>query len=387
MAAAHSFIALTGALLSAVAAAYAVVALVAVLVWRLRPLRRASAGKHLPVTLLKPLCGAEPDLYGNLRSFCLQNYPLFQIVCGAQDADDPAIGVVRTLQREFPALDIELVVDDAQHGSNRKVNNLINMMRAARHDILLIADSDARVGSDYLGSIAPQLLEPQVGLVTCIYRSIPAGGIWSRLGSMYINDWYMPSVLLAWLFGHRGYASGQTMAFRRDTLEAMGGFRSIVNHLADDHELGERVRNLGLRIVLSPYLVATLQQEPTEGALLAHETRWMRTVRVLAPAGFAFLFISFGLVIQFVAFLLLSVDPALSERLSVLLIVTIAARLAISCVQRLGQPRLALSDLWLLPVRDMLLCWVWARALCTSHISWRGGQFEVDARGVIRSSP
>jgi ceramide glucosyltransferase len=387
MAAAHALIASTGALLSFVAAGYSVVALVAVLVWRLRPRQPLATGKLPPVTLLKPLCGAEAGLYGNLRSFCLQNYPLLQMVCGAQDPDDPAIGVVRTLQQEFPALHIELVVDDAQHGSNRKVNNLINMMRAARHDVLVIADSDVCVGSDYLCNIAPQLHDPQVGLVTCLYRRIPAAGIWSRLGSMYINDWYMPSVLVAWLFGHRGYTSGQTMAFRRDTLQAMGGFGAIVNHLADDHEMGERVRRLGLRIVLSPYLVATLQHEPTEAALLAHETRWMRTLRALTPAGFAFLFISFSLVIQFVAFLLLSLDPALSERLSVLLIVTIAARLAISCVQRLGQPVVPLSDLWLLPVRDMFLCWVWARALFTSQISWRGGQFEVDARGVIRSSP
>jgi len=147
------------------------------------------------------------------------------------------------------------------------------------------------------------------------------------------------------------------------------------------------VRRLGLRIVLSPYLPETVQHEPTEAALLAHETRWMRTVRALAPAGFAFLFVSFSLVIQFAAFLLLSVDPPLAERLSVLLIVTIAARLAISWVQRLGQPLVPLGDLWLLPIRDMLLCWVWVRALFTSHISWRGGQFQVDTRGVIRSSP
>jgi ceramide glucosyltransferase len=383
----HSLIALTGALLSILAAAYSVVVLVAVVVWRLRPRQRRAAGELPSITLLKPLCGADPDLYGNLRSFCLQNYPRFQIVCGAQDPGDPAVGIVHKLQREFPALDIELVIDDAQHGSNRKVNNLINMMRSARHDVLVIADSDTRVGRDYLCSIVPPLLNRRVGLVTCIYRSIPAAGIWSRLGSMYINDWYMPSVLLAWLFGHRGYASGQSMAFRRDTLEAMGGLRTLVNHLADDHEFGEQVRRLGQRIVLSPYLPETVQQEPTEGALLAHETRWMRTVRALAPAGFAFLFVSFSLVVQFLGFLLLSIDPALAERLSVLLIMTVAARLAISWVQRLGQPRVPLSDLWLLPIRDVLLCWVWARALSTSHISWRGGQFEVDARGVIRSSP
>src|SRR6202035_2890012 len=214
----HSLMALTGVLLVALAAAYDAFIFIAMLVWQLRRSRDRSGRPCPPVTLLKPLCGLEPELYENLRSFCLQDYPNYQVVFGAQDAADPAAAIARQLAREFPALAIDVVIDSSLHGSNRKISNLISMLAHAQHDILIISDSDTRVGRDYLSAVSSPLLNRAVGMVTCIYRRIPARNFWSRLGAMYINDWYMPSVLLAWLFGHRNYASGQTMGLRRDTL-------------------------------------------------------------------------------------------------------------------------------------------------------------------------
>src|ERR1700722_10855918 len=217
----HAVLAILGVAGAGLAAGYAVVALAAVVVWKLRRQDGPSPQSH-PVTILKPLCGAEPGLYENLRSFCEQHYPEFQIVFGVRDPRDPALGVVKRLQAEFPALRIDVVADPRQHGSNRKVSNLINMMAAARHDTLLMADSDAQVAPDYLVAVTAPLLDPRVGLVTCSYQGIPTPQIWSRLGAMYINEWYMPSVLLARLFGHDGFASGQTLCIRRDTLQAIG---------------------------------------------------------------------------------------------------------------------------------------------------------------------
>src|SRR6185437_10708189 len=215
--------------------------------------RRISGApaKLPPVTVLKPLCGAEPGLYDHLRSFCLQDYPEFQIVFGVGEADDPAIEVAGRLRAQFPKLAIDVVVDPRQHGHNRKISSLINMLKHARHDVLVMADSDAFVGRDYRTSVTAPLLDKKVGLVTCLYHGEPTHLVWSRLGAMYINEWYMPSVLLAWLFGHENYVSGQTLCLRRDTLQAIGGLLGIVNHLADDYELGQLVRRLGLRIVLS----------------------------------------------------------------------------------------------------------------------------------------
>ena len=201
----HSLMGIIGIAGLVLAVSYAVLVLVAVLVWQMG--RAPTNSLRLPpVTLLKPLCGAEPDLYEHLRSFCQQDHPEFQIVFGVRDRADPALEVVERLAAEFPSLPIDIVVNPKQHGSNCKVSNLINMMARARHDVLALADSDTFVGRDYLSTVTAPLQDQNVGLVTCIYRGVPTERIWSRLGAMYINEWYVPSVLLAWLFGYGGYA-------------------------------------------------------------------------------------------------------------------------------------------------------------------------------------
>ena len=383
----HSLVAIVGLASLAIAAGYATVVLIAVVVWRLRASRPAPPSARAgPVTILKPLCGAEPGLYEHLRSFCRQDYPEFQVVFGVSDSADPALAVVERLSGEFPLLLIDVVVNPQQHGSNRKNSNLINMLARARYDILAIADSDTWVGSDYLAIVTAPLLDQHVGLVTCLYRDVPTGRIWSHLGAMYINDWYAPSVLLAWLFGHRGYASGQTLCLRRDTLQAIGGLAATASHLADDNRLGELVRALGLRIVLSPYEVQAQHDEPDLLSLTRHELRWLRTIRALRPRSFRFIFMSFSLPLAIIGMLLASVEAPLSITSRALFGVALTARLALHFIQRFGSDRPLLSDLWLLPARDLLLCWVWCQSFFSSRVSWRGSEFDVDAQGVMRRS-
>jgi ceramide glucosyltransferase len=382
---AHYLIATLGVACLIAACGYELMALLAVMVWKLRGSKPiGSPGTSPPVTLLKPLCGAEEGLYGNLRSFFKQEYAQYQIVFGVRDAADPAIAVVERLVREFPHVPTKLVINAQQHGSNRKVSNLINMLPYARHEVLAIVDSDAHVDETYLSRITAALGHEGVGLVTCTYRSVPADGLWSRLGAMYINDWYIPSVLLAWLFGHRGFASGQTLCLQRRTLESIGGLAPIANHLADDYELGERVRKAGLRVVLSDYVTRTEHYEPTLNHLLGHEIRWMRTIRALQPHGFRFLFVSFSLPLAFLGTSLLLSVPSLGALGVTLFGLTLLARLILYAVARWGDERLDLSDLWLVPTRDVLLLWVWWRALRTSRVTWRGHEFSVDAHGVMR---
>jgi ceramide glucosyltransferase len=239
------------------------------------------------------LCGAEPGLYEHLRSFCRQDYPEFQIVFGLRDAADPACSVVERLRAEFPSLPIDIVVNPQQHGCNHKTSNLINMLVRARHDVLAMADSDVFVGPDYLRTVTAPLMDRNVGLVTCIYQDIPTGWIWSRLGAMYINEWYVPMVLLGWLFGNQSYASGQTLCLRQETLQAIGGLQAISNHLAEDYRLGELIRGLGQRIELSHYVVKGLHHEKDLDALARHELRWMRTLRALRPRSFRLFFLTF----------------------------------------------------------------------------------------------
>ena len=365
------------------AAGYSLVTVVAVLAWRMQ--RRPSKARSMPpITVLKPLCGAEPGLLEHLRSFCRQDYPEFQIVFGVRDAGDPACALVKRLAAEFPSVPIELVINPQLHGTNLKISNLINMLPYARHDMLAMADSDAFVGSDYLATVTAPLLDQDVGLVTCIYRGTATGGIWSRLGAMYINEWYVPSVLLAWLFGYEGYVSGQTVCLRRDTLDALGGLRVMANHLADDHRLGELVRGLGLRIVLSPYVVDGEHHEPTVASLTRHELRWMRTIHVLRPRSFRLIFITFSFPLAVLGLIAALSESPFSAAAWVLFGISLLARLVLHFVHRLRDDRALVSDLWLLPVRDVLICWVWCRSFFTSHVTWRGKEFDVGSDGVMR---
>jgi ceramide glucosyltransferase len=376
------FITFVGFMCLLIAAAYGTLSVIAVLVWQRRG-AQAGAQQFPPVSVLKPLCGPEPGLYENLRSFCQQDYPKYEIVFGVLDRRDPALAVVERLRAEFPSLPIEVVINPQQHGSNCKTSNLINMVARARHDVLAMADSDAYVEPDYLRIVTGPLRDEAVGLVTCLYRAVPTRPIFSRLGAMYINEWYMPCVLVAWLFGYRGYVSGQTMCVRRDTLQAVGGLEAIADHLADDHQLGERVRGLGLRIVVSPYVPSAEYHEPDLRSLARHEVRWMRTLYVLRPRCFPLIFLSFSLPLAILGIVLATGSQFLATLAWTLFGISVATRLALHFSHRFNRDRPAFSDLLLVPGRDLLLCWVWCMSLFTSRITWRGNRFDVDAQGVM----
>jgi ceramide glucosyltransferase len=367
----------------AVSAGYALLALIAVLVWELR--RTGASQSPLPaVTILKPLCGAEPGLYAHLRSYCEQDYPQFQIVFGVRDRADPALAVVERLVRDFPQAALDIVVNPQLHGSNYKISNLINMLAVARHDVLVMADSDTFVSPDYLRTVTAPLEDPRVGLVTCLYQDVPTAGVWSRLGAMYINEWYMPSVLVAWLFGHQGYVSGQSLCLRAWTLQAIGGLPALADQLADDHRLGELVRSLGLRVVLSRYLPRAQHVEVSYDSLRSHELRWMRTIRVLQPAGFRLMCLSFSLPLGVLGLAFAHAQGSHSTAAWALLGITLFARLALHFRGRWRDRRSLFADLWLLPLRDLLMCWVWCGSFLSSRVIWRGNEFDVGADGVMR---
>ncbi|HEX4376363.1 MAG TPA: bacteriohopanetetrol glucosamine biosynthesis glycosyltransferase HpnI [Steroidobacteraceae bacterium] len=388
----RSALTIIGTALLAAALAYSASTLVAMVTWRFNGLlhrRRARPPARPPISILKPLCGTEPGLYEQLRSFCLQDYPSFQIVFGIRSRDDPALGVALRLQEEFEHLEIDVVVDPTEHGGNRKSSNLINMLPRARYDVLGIADSDTIVTPDYLRTVVADLHDAKIGLVTSAYVSVPTRDLWSRLGAMYVNEWYMPSVLLTWLFGYRGYASGQTLCLRRSTLEAVGSFHALADCLADDYRLGERIRELGLRIALSPVRILVEQHEPTFEALEAHEMRWMRTLRVLRPRSFSMLFLSFSLPLAGLGLCLCLVGGGptggrLAALAPALFAGTVIVRLGLHFVYRLGHRERFVPDLGLLAMRDLLLCWVWLRTFFASRIAWRDHVFAIGADGVMR---
>jgi len=328
-----------------------------------------------PATILKPLCGVEPETYECLRSFCDQAYPEFQLVFGVCDANDPAVAVVERLQREFPQRDLQISIDRRQHGSSRKVSNLINMMPLARHDLLVLADSDVRVKRDYLGKVVAPLLDGGVGIVTCPYRGYPGPGLWSLLGSMFINDWFMPSVRVAAVTGSRSFAFGATIAISRQTLARIGGFMAIANQLADDYRLGEMTRRLGLRTVLSEVVVEICVAERSFGELARHELRWLRTIRLLRPLSYGFCFVTFGLPVAAAGTVLAGgATPVVG-----MFAITVLARVMLHLTVR--SPRSTAAQLFVLPLRDTLSIFLWGWGFVTRRVHWREDRFRVTRDG------
>jgi ceramide glucosyltransferase len=335
-----------------------------------------SAASQPAVSILKPLHGYEPGLYENLRSFAAQDYPARQIVLGVNDSRDGALGAARTLIRDFPGGDVVLVVDRRIDGSNQKVSNLANMLPAARHNLVVLADSDMRVDRAYLAAVAAPFADPRVGLVTCLYKGVPTGGIWSELGALNINFGFLPGALISEALSWGGGCFGATIALRRATLDRIGGFARFRNELADDHRLGEAVRAEGLKVVLSRYVVEARVTEPSLTALWRHELRWARTSRGLAAWGYAGSVVTHPLVFAAAAAALggFGLTPSIFLAISFALRWGCARATARALGLRAPKP-------WLLPVRDALSFAVFVASFFGRKVFWRDQNFYVEPSG------
>jgi ceramide glucosyltransferase len=347
---------------------------------------RCRPGRLPPVSVLKPLCGAEPQLYENLATFCEQAYPRTQLLFGVSSAEDPAIAVVERLRAAYPGHDITLVINPVIHGRNLKVSSLINLMAQARHELIVIADSDIAVGPDYLASVLAPLAHSDVGIVTCLYRARSIGGFWSRLGALFINQWFAPSVHVAHAGGSTRFGFGATLALRRATLEQIGGLGILRDELADDYWLVQHVRKQGLRMVLSEMKVTTDVVEPDLGALWAREMRWLRTIRSLNPSGYMFLFITFTspwlLVCAYLAQRLQTAGVAGHAWPVVLLHWSLGSGLAARFMLHVRSScnwQSFWRDLPLVPLRDGLLTLQWFVALFGSEVVWRNARLTIDS--------
>jgi ceramide glucosyltransferase len=283
--------------------------------WRFLRQRTTPSARTEAVTLLKPLYGAEPQLEANLASFLTQTHggPV-QMVCGVQRADDPATEVVRTLMARFPEARIDLVIDPARHGANAKVGNLINMMARAEHGIMVLSDSDMAVGPDYLAEVLGALDAPGVGAVTCLYRGRGDAGFWSRLAAAGPSYQFLVGLVFGKTMGLAEPCMGSTIALRRSTLEAIGGFEAFADVLADDHAIGAAVRGQGLAIAIPPLVLAHASAERNLTQVWRQELRWAATIRALAPAGYAGSLIGFPLALAMLGSLVSSPCRRLCDR-------------------------------------------------------------------------
>ncbi|MGH7029566.1 MAG: bacteriohopanetetrol glucosamine biosynthesis glycosyltransferase HpnI [Stellaceae bacterium] len=328
------------------------------------------------VSILKPLHGDEPGLYHNLRSFADQDYPVRQIVLGVNDPRDGALAAARALIRDFPGGDVTLVVDRRIRGSNRKVSNLANMLPAARHDLFVLGDSDMRVDRRYLTAITAPFADPCTGLVTCLYKGVPTGGVWSELGALHINFEFLPGALIGEVLGLGRGCFGATIALRRQILERIGGFARFRDELADDHRLGEAVRAAGLKVVLSRHVVEARVSEPSLAALWRHELRWARTVRGLTPFGHAGSVVSHPLMVAALA------AAVTGFGLTSCIFLAITALLRWSCAKATASALgVRAPRALLLPARDALSFAVFVASFFGRRVFWRDQNFHVEPGG------
>ncbi len=338
-----------------------------------------------PVSILKPLKGTDPDIYQSFRSHCLQEYPAYEIVFGVSDASDPAVASVEQLQREFQDHAIRLVVCPNKLGANVKVSNLEQMAQVARHQYLIVNDSDIRVDPDYLQRVLAPLAEGSVGLVTCLYRGVPEATFGSRLESVGISTDFCPSVLVAQqLEGGLRFGLGSTLAFRRADLDRIGGFNSIVDFLADDYELGRRIAALGLKVVLSEVVVETHLPAYDLPAFFAHQLRWARGVRDARLGGYIGLVSTFG--IMWAVLALIAAQGAAWAWATLGAVLLLRGWVAFS-VGKLLQDRNGFKLMWLLPIRDLIAAGVWFVSFAGHTVTWRGDRFELKKGRLIRIVP
>ncbi|KAA6463345.1 glycosyl transferase [Acidobacteria bacterium AB60] len=364
--------------LAVVGMGYFLAALLAAYVFlaqRVPPLRETPG-----VSILKSLKGVDPGMRDAFRSHCRQAYAgEFELLFGVSSLDDPAVAVVADMQREFPEIPIRLIECPERLGANGKVSTLVQLAPQARHNLLLINDSDITVGPRYLERVTMHFGDSggrKTGLVTALYRGRAHGTLPSHLEALGIATDFQPSVLLArWLEGGLRYGLGSTLAVTREALESIGGLLTLVDHLADDYELGARVWTAGYAVALTPEPVETSVPPYGWRGFVDHQLRWYRTVRDARPWGYAGLVFTYGLGWALLNVLASGASPvslwllAMSFFLRLTLAMTVGARV-------LGDHEV-LPSLWLLPLRDVIAMGLWIAGFAGNTIVWRGQRFTV----------
>jgi ceramide glucosyltransferase len=349
-------------------------------VWAARGFSRRR-GAEAPTTwpnisILKPLFRAEALLSENIETYFHQDYPgKIQFVFGVQDPNDSAIPIVRSLIARYPELDIELVVNAAMHGSNRKVSNLINMAQVARYSVIVAADSDVAVGPNYLSTLAATLTEPGVGAVTCLYRGLSNGGFWSRLSAMAVHDHFLPTTILGLALGVARPCLGATIALSRETLSRIGG---VANQLADDYAIGKAVREAGLNVVVAPMLVAHAFEEGSFREMVRHELRWARTIFTVDPVGYIGSGLTHALPLALIGAALRGFDGLGVATVLCALACRLFLKYRLTRQFELRDPSYAL-----LFVRDILSFAIYLASFSSKRVAWRGQDFAVGRDGTL----
>ena len=359
--------------------------LVSIACVRFRRYQRSAAAAPCafpPVTLLKPLCGMEPGLEPHLVSFFEQQYPSFEIVFGARQADDPALGVVRRVSARYPSVPVEIVITGQPWRPNAKVCSLVKMYERAAYDYLIISDSDVTVGPNYIAEVVQPLLDPNNGMVTCLYRGLPTGGLWSKLEALGMSVEMTSGAIVANLMEGMKFALGPTMAVRRDALDAVGGFEPLADYCADDYMLGRDIAAIGRQVVMSHHVIDHVVINRRLACSVRHQLRWMKSTRFSRHAGHAGTALTFAM--SFGLLGLLGAGALHQWALGVgLLAAAYLNRVILSVVAGWGvvRDRRALRLAWLYPLRDLMGSAFWCASYWGRRIAWRNEWYRLEDGG------
>jgi ceramide glucosyltransferase len=338
-----------------------------------------------PVSVLKPVHGADFATYENFASFCTQDYPDYEILFCVNQLSDPAVAIIQKVIADFPERSIRILSGAAQVGSNRKINNLVLLAREAHHEILVQSDGDVRVGPNYLREVVAPFRDPAVGVVSCLYRGIAQNNLWAELEAVGAASDFMAGALVAdWKEGVT-FALGASVTTTKSWLAKIGGYESLANLLADDYEIGNRVHQAGGKVLLSREPVWTMYPAQTARGFWEHQVRWARTIRLVRPASFLGLLFTHGLPLVLLAAV---VAPAAWISAAYLL-AYLVLRLGMAWVVGVWglQDEVLRRKLWLVPLRDLLHFAVWLAAFTAHRIKWGGLEFELRHGQMIPAEP
>jgi ceramide glucosyltransferase len=333
------------------------------------------------VTLLKPLKGRDPETEACLRSWFTQDYTgRVQILFGVASADDPVCAIVRGLIAQFPTCDAQLVICGPPAGANAKVSKLVELERLAAHELWVISDADVRVAPDFLTNVVEPLRQPGLGLVNCFYRLANPTTLAMHCEALAINADFWSQVLQAQSLKPLDFALGAVMATRRQQLGEIGGFRGLIDCLADDYQLGNRIARHGHRIALSPVVVDCWETPMKWAAVWKHQLRWGRTIRVCQPAPYFFSLLS-NATLWPLLWLLAHPGP-----LTLIFMLSSVLLRMTSCLDlqwRFNRSLAHTRYVWLAPVKDLFQALIWLCSFAGNRIEWRGERMKLRSDGTV----
>jgi ceramide glucosyltransferase len=376
------FVGVVGLVTSSV---YAVLAALSSLRFTVQRHHEISSSFHPPATLFKPLHGSEPDLEAHLQSFFEQDYPEYEILFCARREDDAGLAIARKVAARYPKIPVRFLISGDPGYPNAKVWSLERMHKAASHDIFVISDSDVSVNTGYLREVIASFANEQVGLVTCLYRGVGEGSIWSRLEGVGMSVEMSSGVLVAEMFEGMKFALGPTMAVRRSCVDEFGGFRALGDYHADDFMLGRLVAANGKRVVLSGHVIDHHILNTSRQASMRHQIRWMKSTRFSRPKGHLGTALTFSM-----PYAILAAGASLLWHRPLLAGILFAWGwltrfvLALLVGRAVVQDPTPVRSALLYPFRDLLGSFFWAASYFSRGVQWRGQAFQLSQNGLMQ---